>query len=67
MDELYQTNADFRAYVDKYMTKERIDLCTALTHAIVRSYAAYLSERGSGEAQLRNMWGESAGAPHGIM
>ena len=63
MDELYQNNEDFRAYVDKYMAKEEIGLQTALSHRIVKNYAGYLMERGNGEVKLPNMWG-SAGAAH---
>ena len=62
MDELYKNNYDFKCYVDKYMTKEKIDLQTALTHAAVRNYAEYIRGRGDGETKLRNMW-VSAGAP----
>ena len=63
MNTLYSLNEDFRAYVDKYMTKEQIGLQTALSHAMVRNYAEYLMERGNGEVKLPNMWG-SAGAAH---
>lgn len=56
MNELYNTNADFKAYVDKYMRKEEIDLETALTHGIVRNYAEYLKDRGEAEPTLRNLW-----------
>ena len=63
MDELYQNNEDFKVYVDKYIAKENVPLQTALSHRIVRNYAEYLVERGSGEVKLPNMWG-SAGAAH---
>lgn len=63
MDELYQNNEDFKSYVDKYIAKERVSLHAALTHRIVKNYAEYLAERGSGEVKLPNMWG-SAGAAH---
>lgn len=56
MKELYETNADFKAYVDKYMKKERIDLDTALSHAMVQNYAEYLKDRGDDEPALRNLW-----------
>jgi len=56
MNELYETNADFKAYVDKYMRKEEIDLETALSHAMVQNYANYLSDRGEAEPTLRNLW-----------
>ena len=59
----YETNADFRAYVDKYMKKERIDLEEALSHAVVENYRHYIFERGKDEVKLPNMWG-SAGAAH---
>ena len=63
MDELYQNNEDFKAYVDKYIAKENVPLQTALSHRIVKNYAEYLMERGNGEVKLPNMWG-SAGAAH---
>lgn len=56
MKELYETNADFKVYVDKYMRKEGIDLETALSHAMVQNYAEYLKDRGEAEPALRNLW-----------
>ena len=63
MNRMYGTNKDMERYVDRYMTKERIDLQTALSHKIVRNYAEYLLERGKSETVLPNMW-SSAGAAH---
>ena len=63
LKELYFSNKDFNNYVSKYCAKEEIDLLTALTHASVKNYADYLTERGQGETKLSNMWG-SAGAAH---
>lgn len=45
MNELYETNADFKAYVDKYMRKEEVDLETALSHAMVQNYADDIIKR----------------------
>ena len=56
MKELYETNADFKRYVDAYMRKEGIDLDTALSHAMVQNYAEYLKSRGEAEPALRNLW-----------
>ena len=61
--ELYMSNSDIHRYVDRYIAKERISIDTALTHAVVRNYAAYVLDRGDTEHKLPNMWG-SAGAPH---
>ena len=41
MKEFYETNEDFKAYVDRYCTKHQIDVDTALTHALVKDAAAY--------------------------
>lgn len=62
MEEFYNTNSDFKAYVDKYIAKESVSLNTALSHAMVRNYAEYLMERGKAEPRLLNMW--SAGSTH---
>ena len=59
MEEFYNTNADFKAYVDKYIVKESVSLNTALSHKIVRNYAEYLMERGAKETELPNMWGSA--------
>lgn len=40
----YKENEDFKAYVDKYSTKEEITPDQALTHAMVREAAAYYKE-----------------------
>ena len=64
MEELYRDNYDFKRYVDKYIAKEKVSLQQALDHAVVRSYAEYLDERGEDETKLRNMWGKTAGAAH---
>ena len=63
MKDLYDTNDDFKSYVDKYIAKESVSLNTALSRAMVRNYAEYLMERGAKETELPNMWG-SAGAAH---
>lgn len=42
---LYQTNEDVKGYVDRYCTKHRITVSTALTHEIVKEYARYICLR----------------------
>lgn len=56
INEMYSTNADFKVYVDKYLKKHEIDLETALTHQMVKNYAAYLKDRGEMEQVLPNLW-----------
>ena len=41
---LYETNAAFKAYVDKYATKHRITPEEAITHKIVQAYGAQANE-----------------------
>lgn len=43
MEELYLSNADFKAYVDKYARTYRISVKEALGHYLVREYAVYLT------------------------
>lgn len=42
ISELYGYNEDFRDYVDRYKERENIPTSEALTHYMVREYAAYL-------------------------
>lgn len=42
LPELYNTNIQFKEYVDKYMTKHNKSLSEALSDAMVNNYAAYL-------------------------
>lgn len=46
LTELYETNADFRGYVDRYAEHNGISTEEALEHAMVRNYAEYLAENG---------------------
>lgn len=39
LTELYETNADFRGYVDRYAEHNGISTEEALEHAMVRQYA----------------------------
>ena len=39
LTELYETNADFRGYVDRYAKHNGISTEEALEHAMVRQYA----------------------------
>lgn len=42
--EFYNTNADFKAYVDRYCNAKGFSVDVALTHAIVKSVAEYYVE-----------------------
>lgn len=44
MTELYEKNADFKAYVDRYSKCYRISVEEALTHELVRLYAEQIFE-----------------------
>ena len=39
MKQFYETNKDFKAYVDKYCTKHHLTVDEALEHKMVQSYA----------------------------
>lgn len=42
MLEIYNSNTDFKAYVDKYSMKQSISIEVALTHEITKLYLQYL-------------------------
>ena len=42
LKELYETNADFRRYVDRHARQYEVSTEEALEHALVRNYAEYL-------------------------
>ena len=42
LPELYNTNTDFKSYVDKYIQKHNKTLADALTDIIVREYAEWM-------------------------
>ncbi len=44
MRELYNTNPDFKAYVDKYCIKHNITVDQALEHYLVKDAAEYYLE-----------------------
>ena len=44
MNELYNTNADFRRYVDRYASKHNISVEEALEHKIVKQEAEQYRE-----------------------
>lgn len=46
LKELYETNADFQGYVDRYARHHGISTEEALLRADVREYAKYLAEEG---------------------
>lgn len=52
MERLYNTNEDFRCYVDRFAKHHGISTEEALNHAIVRFYAGYIVEK-------RGIWHES--------
>lgn len=43
-ENLYDTNNDFKNYVEKYIFKHHVTLEEALKHVMVREYAKYLME-----------------------
>ena len=45
MRQLYEENADFREYVDRFAVCRGIDVSEALTHKMVHSYAEYLNDK----------------------
>lgn len=42
--EFYETNADFKEYLDKYCTKHNLTVAEACKHLIVRITANYYKE-----------------------
>ena len=45
LTDMYEQDADFKAYVDKYCTKHQIPVNEALTHVIVQDIASsYLNK-----------------------
>lgn len=40
--ELFNTNNDFRDYVEKYIFKHHVTLAEALSHYLVREYGDYI-------------------------
>ena len=54
MKKLYDTNPDFKLYVDKYMTTRHIPqdrFEEVLQHVLVNNYAEYLQETSRGITQ----------------
>ena len=45
MEELYETNQDFKEYVDRYTQSKKITKEEALTHALIREYAKYIQSQ----------------------
>lgn len=55
MQEYYENNPDFKAYVDAYCKKHEIDVSEALTHAIVKEvYKAYQEGVLTSESEVIN-------------
>lgn len=48
-EKLYDTNKDFRNYVEKYIFKHHVTLEEALKHIAVLEYALYLKEENQNE------------------
>lgn len=48
MKEFYNTNEDFKIYVDKYRSDRGISLEEALTHKLVKEVYLYYKERVNG-------------------
>lgn len=47
MKKLYNENADFKAFIDKYCKKHNCTVDQALTHALVKEVYEYYKEKGS--------------------
>lgn len=45
MKEFYNSNADFKAYVDKYCKKHKCTVEEALEHALVKDVYEYYKKR----------------------
>lgn len=45
MEELYETNANFKEYVDRYAKCNKISKEEALRQALVKEYAKYIQSR----------------------
>ena len=45
MKKLYDTNSDFKTYVDKYCLMHSISIEIALTHKLVKEYAEYITSQ----------------------
>lgn len=51
MDEFYQTNSDFRGYVNRFCKTYNLTLEEALQHASVREAAKYYREKETEDEQ----------------
>ena len=45
--QLYETNAAFNTYVNKYVVKHEVSVDEAIQHVIVRDYGDYILSKGS--------------------
>ena len=43
MNNLYETNSDFKEYVDRYSKCRRISVEEALEHELVKEYGRYIT------------------------
>ena len=45
LKQLYDTNKDFKTYVDKYCLMHSLDIEIAFTHMLVKDYAEYVTSQ----------------------
>lgn len=53
MKNLYETNQEFKSYVDKYAKANHVSVEIALTHAMVLNYAKWLTENHEQNSVMR--------------
>ena len=52
MKELYESNNDFKQYVDRYCVKHEIDRETAFTHSVIRNAFDYYKHVNDGKISV---------------
>ena len=52
MKELYESNNDFKQYVDKYCVKHKIDRETAFEHSVIRNAFDYYKHVNDGKISV---------------
>lgn len=52
MKELYESNNDFKKYVDKYCIKHKIDRETAFEHSVIRNAFEYYKHANDGKISV---------------
>ena len=54
LNKLYEKNADFQRYVDRYRKKDGISVEEALQHQLIKNYAEYMLEKEQNNVQPAN-------------